>query len=421
MLFNPLRIRELYEMGEKQRDWIGGLEEKYYKAPVIMISLIHKDWIEVIIDDLAKNELLRYPISEEDDWDWEMERKFDEYCRSTLVWQTAVNVGKTVSHMAKKSGIKLCRTNTAIDLANIYYVLHRGNPKEILYKAGLAYLAIELDLMEDFDMLATSPTKIFDGLSMRTLCALNTEQGSKLLRSKKNRKKLLEMQNKASWVFETELTEAQVLFLQDHIYVGTAEELLSKYKKVARLFRRGMIDDKYWYGQYKRYAAMEKRVSGIFTLSDKGYDKDWASWSRHRRRTEDIYKAIYEGNKKWEDILFEQACDHQEYEYTDDEYSIYFPRSAAEFCEEGVAQSSCIIKFLEYVANKDTKIMFLRRKQDLEKSFVTVEICDGYICQALGKFNKEPDKKTEKWLSDYARDHKLVIQEDAFSPAETYY
>ncbi len=422
MIFASKNIRTLYKISDKQYEWLEKIEEEYYQSEIVIVPILHKDWIEVIV--LDGNEIIRFPISETDIWDWEMEKQFDRYCRLDNVSLAGCSIKKVYSRYCMKQQLNLSASASydAVLLAHIYYAEHQGGVKEILYKAGLDRIAIHLDEFYDLNYMAASPAEIFEGLNMRTLRSLNSDVAALLLSTRENRRKLYVIQKKYSWVFQEELTYSQVQFWHEHfdMYV-TMEESIEAYKKVKKLFRRGIVDGEYKYSDYQNCMNEVKQIGNLFSIDMKGCDKNWNTWICHRRLVNDIYTCLFVQPKVWNDILFLQAAEHPELEYQDDEYMVIFPRSNVEFCEEAIHQKNCVINYVRDVVIRESIVLFLRKRREPYKSFITLEVWEGYIYQAKGKFNESPDDKIKKWINKYALEHELIVHENAYRKYEAYY
>ena len=98
-------------------------------------------------------------------------------------------------------------------LEHIYHCMRKGSTKEMLYKAGLDELAANVEELDEFDLLASKPSDIYEGVSIRTLRALNCREGSVLLSSVYNRKFLKELQMKFPEIFKEKLNNAQCSYL----------------------------------------------------------------------------------------------------------------------------------------------------------------------------------------------------------------
>lgn len=70
----------------------------------------------------------------------------------------------------------------------------------------------------------------------------------------------------------------------------------------------------------------------------------------------------------------EIAEDFTKFEYSDNEFMIVAPKTAADVINEGVNQRNCVGAYVDRIIDKQTIIVFLRRKDNPEKSLVTIEI-----------------------------------------------
>lgn len=72
------------------------------------------------------------------------------------------------------------------------------------------------------------------------------------------------------------------------------------------------------------------------------------------------------------------------------------PISAVEIIEEGEALHHCVESYIDRVAKKETVILFLRKKSEVKKPYVTVEVRDNKVIQYRGFSNKLPENIEEK-------------------------
>ena len=66
-------------------------------------------------------------------------------------------------------------------LDHIYNCMRKNTAKELLYKAGLDELAVNIYELDELNLLSTKPSDIFDGVPMKALRGLNCKYGIKLL------------------------------------------------------------------------------------------------------------------------------------------------------------------------------------------------------------------------------------------------
>lgn len=105
-------------------------------------------------------------------------------------------------------------------------------------------------------------------------------------------------------------------------------------------------------------------------------------------------KRVYELNKKKFDNqkLYENQMSKKEilsFEY--ENLEVIIPTSAEEFKEEAQQQSNCVARlYLPRVINGELNIVFIRKKEELNKSYITCEVRNGIIYQYLTRFNQTP-------------------------------
>ncbi len=87
--------------------------------------------------------------------------------------------------------------------------------------------------------------------------------------------------------------------------------------------------------------------------------------------------------------------------YEDEDYVIYPASSIEDLIKESQDQHNCVRTYGEKVASVDSEIYFMRKKSDLNHSFVTIEVIDKKVVQARCKYNEDPSediwKVIEKW------------------------
>lgn len=117
-------------------------------------------------------------------------------------------------------------------------------------------------------------------------------------------------------------------------------------------------------------------------------------------------KRIYELNKEKIDKqkLYTNQMNKKEmlsFEYEDLE--VVIPTTFEEFKEEAEQQSNCVARlYLPKVIDGDLNIVFIRKKEEINKSYITCEIRNGKIYQYLTRFNQAPhDENATKFKRLY--------------------
>lgn len=146
---------------------------------------------------------------------------------------------------------------------------------------------------------------------------------------------------------------------------------------------------------------------------------DWCETTGIKPQKSDFYrqyldvKRTYIANKKQYDMaaLANNYADKKNaLLFEDDTFKVIIPTTTEEFQAEGDAQHNCVYSmYLEKCIKNTTHVVFVRRKDALNKSYITCEVDKrGNIVQYLGQYNNwvsDPDaiafkKRYMEWLAN---------------------
>lgn len=100
-------------------------------------------------------------------------------------------------------------------------------------------------------------------------------------------------------------------------------------------------------------------------------------------------------------------------EYSDNDFIMRIPKTRADVEDEGEQQRHCIAThFMDYIARGDTAVVFMRRTEEPDKSFITIEIRNNVIRQACVRRNGEVPDEYKPWIRNWARIKNVEIDED---------
>lgn len=122
-----------------------------------------------------------------------------------------------------------------------------------------------------------------------------------------------------------------------------------------------------------------------------------------RMKEEERYKKMQESYDK-------QQKQWKKYEMTDGEFVIKCPEKPSDLSMEGLALHHCVKSFVDKVANGVTTILFIRKVEEPDTPFYTMEVYDGKIRQVHGACNCNiPEGSTlEQFVDSFAEKHGLV-------------
>ncbi|HBF0312724.1 PcfJ domain-containing protein [Clostridioides difficile] len=131
-------------------------------------------------------------------------------------------------------------------------------------------------------------------------------------------------------------------------------------------------------------------------ISDK-YEK----YPRHFLTTHKIASRNYNRLKtEFEEEIFNKRID-KTLEYTYQDYKFIYPKTTNEIKDEAVQQNNCVSSYIKNVIDGKCHILFMRKKDNISKSLVTIEVRDGKIVQAKGKYNRDVNEKEQEAIDKY--------------------
>ena len=148
------------------------------------------------------------------------------------------------------------------------------------------------------------------------------------------------------------------------------------------------------------------RTDGDASMMNKISTK-FDKYPRHFLTTHKIACRNYNRLKEIFDEQSYQQRINKEYECQIGNYCFIYPQSTNEIKEEAVRQNNCVASYIKRVINGECHILFLRRKNALDESLVTIEVRDNKIVQAKRKFNdpvtKEDQEAIDKWNKKFSK------------------
>lgn len=97
--------------------------------------------------------------------------------------------------------------------------------------------------------------------------------------------------------------------------------------------------------------------------------------------------------------------------YEDDKYIIFPVRSINGLIDESSQMHNCVRTYYENIADVKSQIYFMRKKDTIDKSFVTIEVRKGKIVQARSKYNGDVSAEVWKVLRRWEKSLVLIDSE----------
>lgn len=109
-------------------------------------------------------------------------------------------------------------------------------------------------------------------------------------------------------------------------------------------------------------------------------------------------------------IFKERSEELSKYEYKDDNLQVIVPKDIEDLMKEGRNNNNCVGSYVESFAKKRSNIFFIRKNEEPEKSYITIEVNNDFsgVRQAYYGSNREITKNDDlnfisKWV-DYIKD-----------------
>lgn len=141
------------------------------------------------------------------------------------------------------------------------------------------------------------------------------------------------------------------------------------------------------------------------SLMNKKFDK----YPRFLLSTHSIVMRIYSSfTADYDEDKFTESTEkYMKYKYKYGNFAVVIPKKPQELIDEGIELNHCVSSYIKPIMNGITQVMFIRAKENLLKSLLTMEIVDDKIVQVKGYMNRPPVEKEVKFIERFAKKFKL--------------
>lgn len=357
--------------------------------------------------------LRRFVFREQYVWSPEEEQTFQEFCLNNqgcfYSHEKLDEIYRYYSGQYPQWHLKRYYTQDMRLLDHIYQCCRQNTAKEILYKAGLDELAAGLEDLDEENLLATSPSTLFEGISMRCLRALNCREGAKLLMRKHGRDFVKGLAKHFPEMFTHPLNDAQgkylAMLIRENLTIGEAGRLfMARRLKLLGIWNHAQYD-MFWRTEEDR--EVRKKLSDMDPIYREFLD---------RMTDEDFDVNKYANLKSY--LLQEKVREHYDREIRrsnrrrnpdwqerGEKYLIRYPQTINDFCREAVYMRNCLFGYVDAMVDNTTTILFMRRTDQVNLPFITLEIFENQLKQAYHRFNVDCSKEEEEWIKAYCKRH----------------
>ena len=120
---------------------------------------------------------------------------------------------------------------------------------------------------------------------------------------------------------------------------------------------------------------------------------------------EEYDKLIRRSNRKRDYNLQERGKD----------YYVRYPQTINDLCREAIYMRNCLMTYIDAIIKNDTTILFMRKADDVNTPFITLEIFDGKLMQAYHHFNEDCSPDEAEWIRNYCKRHNIGTDKFKFN------
>lgn len=103
---------------------------------------------------------------------------------------------------------------------------------------------------------------------------------------------------------------------------------------------------------------------------------------------------------KFDDAAFEKTFNHN-LEVSMGGYDFICPRHVIQIKDEAAQQQHCVASYIDNVIKGDCHIVLMRKHNNPNTAVLTLEVINGKVTHAAGKYNREPTDEEWKVIWDY--------------------
>ena len=103
---------------------------------------------------------------------------------------------------------------------------------------------------------------------------------------------------------------------------------------------------------------------------------------------------------RFDDAAFEKTF-NSNLEATIGGYDFICPRHVAQIKDEAAQQQHCVASYIDNVISGDCHIILMRKHNNPDTAVITLEVVNGKVNHAAGKYNREPTDEEWKVIWDY--------------------
>lgn len=220
--------------------------------------------------------------------------------------------------------------------------------------------------------------------------------------------KLLQIEEKEGASF----TDGQMKFLSENNIALDALNRVLEHTTAAKAIR--YIQDNKAYGTHDHF--LSDWTDYIENCKVLKYDtkNEFVLFPRHFKAAHDssVKAALdiknHEKDKDFKKVMKEVR---KQYTYETKTYAVVIPNTTGEITYEGQQLHHCVGTYIDRVLKKETVILFIRKKEEIDSPFYTMEVRNGTISQVRGKNNCDMTPQVKQFVESFKKKRLIPDQQ----------
>lgn len=161
---------------------------------------------------------------------------------------------------------------------------------------------------------------------------------------------------------------------------------------------------------YPDYLRRELHLKGGRMARMEKYPQTWLSATHKQQQEYQNLQHLERMEENGNTEKFDNSIETNKHlEWEQDNYLIRMPTSAEDIRDEADQMHHCVATYIPQIEAGEKIVMFMRDKENPDKSLVTVEVIDGAITQAYAQRDTHPSIPCMVWLTKWAQEKDLRI------------
>jgi hypothetical protein len=319
----------------------------------------------------------------------------------------AVMYPSNLKNVLKKSNLKYTPVNDLIRknpgkpcyFEEMLHELNKNPQYEYLIKAGLTRLVYQLTRgwRSTERMLDLTRKKPWECIKVsreqfKTLCHMNANVDELWVTQRGNENRIHFTQQQISWIAK-EMGRSHLI---DYMIYTTPHKMI-------RYLREKLVIETFGSLQSDYYDYLEECQRLGLPMDDQTLFPQ-----NFRRAHEMTAAAVLEIENEEKRIQAEEFKKSQEekadlYNFEDSKFILIMPKKKEDFMQEGREMHNCVGGYYERVKRGDCTVLFLRKKEEPEKSFCTAELSGTKIVQLRSAYNGVAPEETWDFMNKFTR------------------